>query len=220
MRKATICILLMAILLSMTACANQKQVIDFMPVKNFLYYSNDTIIYNEITHSESGYSFNTLTESSDNIGPVLQYYALMIGEYLSGYSGERLKLSGELVSDGTFFKFESYRQDGKTYTFIEIPINRDPDVDELIDSFWNKSVVPKETTNDKNVKKCLRDNGEVEFVYLSSDIKSSFEYYTDKCGNKDGYQFNNNQISYKQNEIKVTISFDLDDSLMTITQQK
>ncbi|MBN2851428.1 MAG: hypothetical protein JXQ23_01680 [Clostridia bacterium] len=220
MKKASLFIIIIAIIFSITACAVEKQVSDYMPVKNFLFYSNDTVLYEEVSHSESGYSFNILTRTNDDIAPVLQYYALMMGEYLSGFTGDRLKLSGELVRDGTFFKFESYRKEGSTFTYIEIPINRDPDLDKFIEAKWNTSVVPKETSYDENISKRYRDNNEVEYIYRSSDIKASFAYYVEKCENKENYQFDNNQISYVQKETTVIISFNPDESLLTITQQQ
>jgi len=221
MKKLIIIILILTFLLTSTACTkNNQQVTDFCTIKDFDYYSNDQIIYNEISHTETGYSYNILTKTQDDISTVLEHYASLIGEHLVGFSGKRLKLSGEYVHDGTFFKFETYKEEGYTYTLIEIPININSEIDNLIKHQWNKKAVPKPNKYEKQIGTYLRDNNQVIFIYLSNDSKQSFEYYSNKSKNEDEYKLINGKIMYTKKNIKVNIFVDFDNNLLTITQIK
>jgi len=221
MKKIIIIILIVTLLLTVTSCKkNDQQVTDFCSIKDFSYYTNDQIIYNEVSHTETGYSYRILTRTKDEISKVLEHYASLIGEHLVGFSGKRLKLSGEYINDGTFFKFESYKEEGYVYTLIEIPINNNLEIDNLIKKQWNKKVVPKLNSYEEQVGSYLRDNNQVAYIYLSNDIKQSYKYYSNKSKNEDDYKVTDTKIIYTKKNISVSIIFDFDNNVFTITQIK
>ncbi len=221
MKKATILIIILALILSLSGCRqNDALVTDFTPVENFIYYQNDEIVFHEVIHDDGGYSYNIMTRTEDTLPVVLQYYALLIGEFLDGFSGERLKLSGEYIEDGTFFKFEVYKEAGYTNTFIEIPMTSNLEIDKLIENKWSKRWVPKANDTDELVGKSYKDNGQVTYTYLSKDINTSINYYVDKCQDKDDYSYIDYKITYRYQEQLVSILFDQENDLIIITQNK
>ncbi|MCK5811562.1 MAG: hypothetical protein KAG94_01565 [Clostridiales bacterium] len=221
MKKTIILIIILTLLLNLSGCGQSKLLVtDFSPKEDFTYYPHDEILYHEILHDESGYFYNTLTKTEDVLPIVLQYYALLIGEYLEGFSGDSLKLSGEYVKDGTFFKFEVYKEAGYTNTFIEIPMTSNLEVDKLIESKWSEKWVPKANDTNELIKKSYKDNGQVTYTYLSKDIDKAINYYVDKCKDKEGYSKADYKITYRYKEQLVTILFDQENNLIIITQNK
>lgn len=221
MKKLTILIIVLVLVLNISGCSQANTLVtDFKPVENFIYYSNDEIVFNEILHDDGGYFYNTMTRTEDTLPDVLYYYALLIGEFLDGFSGDSLKLSGEYVDDGTFFKFEVYKEAGYTNTLIEIPMTSNLEIDKFIESKWSKRWVPKVYDTDELISKSYKDIGQVTYIYLSKDLDKAMNYYLDKCQSKDNYAFVENTITYRYQEQLVTISFDQENSQVIIVQNK
>lgn len=219
MKKVVVLFLILILLLNISACNKSNKIVeDFSPMDLFEYYSNDAILYHEISHNENGYSYNTLTKTNDEISEVLKHYASLIGEHLSGFTGDSLKLSGEYINDGTFFKFESFKEETYVYTFIEIPLNSNTEIDKLIEDNWNKSIIPKVNDFEKNISKALKDNNQIIYTYSTDNISNSYDYYIGKCEDKDEYKILDKKISYTQKEKEIEIEFDFDNNLLIISQ--
>ncbi len=219
MKKLIVLIIALVLVLNISGCSQTNILAtDFNPVENFIYYSNDEIIFNEVLHDEGGYFYNIMTRTEDTLPDVLYYYALLIGEFLDGFSGDRLKLSGEYVDDGTFFKFEVYKEAGYTNTFIEIPMTSNLEIDKFIESKWSKRWVPKVHDTDELISKSYKNIGQVTYIYLSKDLDKAMNYYIDKCRDKDNYSFVEDNITYRYQEQLVTVSFDFENNYVIITQ--